>query len=83
MVSPSEIEEILSYRPLQPLRVVLTSGDEMIVREQDKPFISGLCLVLRGVALREEILARSRLLSIPNIALIEPVPPRQGGRRTR
>lgn len=83
-MGPSELEEYLFEDPVPTLRLILASGDEVIVRNEDAPFISGLSLVLRGDPISERVTTGSRLVSIPNIVLLEPVPPgRTTGRRRR
>jgi hypothetical protein len=47
-MSPSELEELLYREPFQPLRLTLSSGDQIVVREEDKPMVSNLALILRG-----------------------------------
>lgn len=83
-MSPSELEEFLAFQPFQPFRLTLASGDQLIVREEEKPFVSGLALVLRGDDVGHRVTSVSRLVSIPNIVLLEPsagAPPGTARRR--
>jgi hypothetical protein len=83
-MSPSEIEQYLQMEPMPTLRLTLASGDQILVRDQDDAFVSDLSLVLRGIKINREITARSRLVSIPNIVLAEPIDVRPDtGRRRR
>jgi hypothetical protein len=84
-MSPSEIEQYLLMEPMPTLRLTLASGDQIIVREEDEPFVSDLSLVLRGERSTRDMTSGSRLVSIPNICLAEPVDPRRptGGRHRR
>jgi hypothetical protein len=47
-MSPSEVEELVQGEPFRPFRMTLASGDQITVESDDRPFISGLALVLRG-----------------------------------
>lgn len=78
-MSPSELDEYLSMRPMPTLRLVLASGDQVIVREEDEPFVSTLALVLRGDKEGKRVTADSRLVSIPNIVLAEVLRERRPG----
>ena len=84
-MSPSEIEEYLFQEPFTPLRLTLASGDQVIVNNNRRAVIAGLSLIY-GMAddPNARIGNRVRIISIPNIVLIEPVPPgRRNGRRRR
>ncbi len=82
-MSPSEIEELLAMDPFKPFRLTLSSGDQITVDADDRPFVAGAALVLRGDRNAGRITSGSRMVSIVNIALIEPVDRRPTGRRRR
>jgi len=85
-MGPTDLEEILYREPFVPLRVTVASGDQVIVDNPHRAMISGFSLYY-GIADNPEsrIGNRVRIISIPNIVLIEPVPqgPRRNGRRRR
>ena len=82
-MSPSELELYIEQDPALPLRLTLSSGDQILVRGEDRPIVEGLVLILRGVE-SGRFAQRHRLVSVPNIALVEPVQPGQRpGRRRR
>ena len=74
-MSPSDLEEYIQQTPLPTLRLTLSSGDQLIVSEEDTPILAGLTLVLRGRAASASGRAagQPRLVSMPNIVLVEPV----------
>lgn len=82
-MSPSEVEEYILQDPMPTLRLTLASGDQLIIRDEDRAFVSGLALVIRGSNTGNRLVAQSRLVSIRNIVLVEPatLPPRTGRRR--
>ena len=81
-MSPSELEEYLLFEPRSAVRLTLSSGDQVIVYPEDMPVVNGLVLVLRGEAKEGgRVTKRSRLVSVPNIALAEPFEPRGGASR--
>jgi hypothetical protein len=82
-MSPDELDQYVSQEPMPTLRLTLNSGDQIVIRQQDRPIVSGLTLVLRGLETDRHTLGH-RLVSVPNIALVEPIldrPP--AGRRRR
>ena len=83
-MSPAEIEQYLRMEPMPSLRLTLASGDQIVITSDDEPFVSSLALVLRGDPRSKDVTADSRLVSIPNIVLAEPVATRPtSGRRRR
>lgn len=80
-MSPSEVEHFLEQDPMPPIRVELASGREFILFAEHQAFVAGLTLVLRGIGDDKEITSRSRLVSIPNIVMMEPAGP--GAKRLR
>jgi hypothetical protein len=83
-LSPSELEEYLSFEPKRAVRLTLSSGDQLIVFPEDRPFIDGIVLILRGEG--EEggrVTQRARLVSVPNVVFAEPFEARPGGARRK
>jgi hypothetical protein len=82
-MSPSELELYIQQDPAVPLRLTLSSGDQIVIRDEDRPIVEGLVLILCG-AETGRFAQRHRLVSVPNIALVEPAPGnRPTGRRRR
>ena len=82
-MSPSELELYIQQDPNLPLRLTLSSGDQILMRPEDRPIVEGLVLILRGVE-AGRFAQRHRLVSVPNIALVEPFAGRsKPGRRSR
>jgi hypothetical protein len=64
------------------LRLTLSSGDQILVRDVDRPLVTGLTLILRGP--EDDRMALShRLVSIPNIAMVELISDRPKPSRRR
>jgi hypothetical protein len=64
------------------LRIVMSSGDEVIIEQPQRTIIDGLSLYIQmyeNWATRAG--RRLRVISIPNINLIEPIRPGPTGRR--
>jgi len=83
-MSSSELEEYLQGHQDDRLRLVMSSGDEMIIEEPRKTLIDGLTLHIQmygNWTLREA--PRVRIVSIPNINIIEPIRRGPNGRRPR
>ena len=82
-MDPASFDELFLKRPISPMILTLSSGDQITITQDDAPYIEGLSLVLRG---RESPRFHSgpRLISLPNIAMIQPVDRRfdRGSRRT-
>jgi hypothetical protein len=87
-MSPSEIEELFERYPDSPIRFTLASGDVIHIPNSRAALIDVLSLWIfrfeneAGRRLAE----RSKLVSIPNIVLAEPVaklPPENPRRRRR
>ena len=81
-MSPSELEEYINQDPMPTLRLTLASGDQLLIRHEDRSFISGLVLTIPGT-MRGRFAGGPRLVSIPNIVLVEPSPERPGTTRRR
>jgi hypothetical protein len=85
-MSPSEIDELIEVDPFHPFRVTLASGDQYVVNNRFRTFISGLSLVV-GLAddPEDRMDKRLKLISIPNIVMAELInlnqPPHRRRRR--
>ena len=83
-MSPTDLEEFLFEEPFQPLRLTLASGDQVSINSNRRVLIAGLAL---HYGLSDDpdsrIGKRARIISIPNIVLIEPINGRGGGGGTR
>ncbi len=83
-MGPSEMEEYIEQRPMPPWRLTLASGDQIVIRDEDEPIVTGITLVLRGEPSKDgRITSRPRFVSIPNIVLAEPLEYRPPPRRRR
>jgi hypothetical protein len=83
-MSSSELEDYLQEHQNERLRVVMSSGDEVIIEEPQKTVIGGLSLHIQmyGNWTRRQG-PKVRIVSIPNINIIEPISPGSNGRRSR
>ena len=70
-MGPSEIQELLDFRPFVPFRMTLSSGDVVDVRQWEGVSVTGLTMSIYYSSLNGG--PRFRLVSLPNIALIEPI----------
>lgn len=80
-MSPSDLEQYIVQKPVPTLRLTLSSGDQLVIGDEDKPILEGLVLVLRGRVVNERLVGPSRLVSVPNIVLVEPITRRPHVRR--
>lgn len=78
-MGPAELEELLHREPFQLIRLVLASGDVILIENSLQGAVVGLTLVLEpGSGKRTGSSTRPRLVSIPNICFaerIESAPP--------
>ena len=82
-MGPSELEELLYEGRADSVRLTLSSGDQVLVPPEMNVLIHGLTLVLPA-APRAGRVGGPRLVSLPTIALAEPIDVRPGsGRRRR
>jgi hypothetical protein len=83
-MSPTDLEELLQEHFTDRLRVMLSSGDEVIIEQPQRTIISGLSLYVQMFEDSASRMGRRvRVISIPNINLIEPMRPGRNGRRPR
>jgi hypothetical protein len=78
-MGPSELQELLDFDPFAPLRITLASGDIVELTRREGLTITGLSLSVEDTTLRGT--PRLRLLSIPNIVMVEPLSGRPAGGR--
>jgi len=85
-MSPVDIEEHILREPFVPLRLTLASGDVVDLDDGKRIWLAGYALYyLISDNPEARIGKRVRLISIPNIVMIEPKEfrPGNGGRRRR
>jgi len=77
-VSPTDVQEMLDFRPFTPLRITLATGDVVNVRHREAALVTGLNLSVLDADMHGAL--RLRFLSIPNIIMIEPIAEPPAGR---
>jgi hypothetical protein len=83
-MSPSGLEEQIYREPFLPLRLTLASGDQVILDNPRRVMMTGLELYyLLADDPDSRIGKRVKIISIPNIVLVEPVSPRPRNGRGR
>ena len=75
-MSPTDLEEVLDFQPFTPLRLTLASGDVVELPQRQGLSVNGLSLTI--VDTTRSGRPRLRMVSIPNIVLLEPLSPRGG-----
>lgn len=75
-MGPSELQELLDFEPFTPLRLTLASGDVVELNQREGLNVTGLSLSIEDVNFVGS--PRLRLVSIPNIVLVEPIAGRTG-----
>jgi hypothetical protein len=70
-MGPSEIQELLDFRPFVPFRMTLSSGDIVDVRQWVGVSVTGLTMSIHYTSVAGG--PDFRLVSLPNIALIQPI----------
>jgi hypothetical protein len=81
-MGPEELDQYFRLVPMPDVRLTLSSGDVVIITDSDRPFIAALTLVLRGER-DGQVTRRSRLISLPNIAMAEVADAAPASRRRR
>jgi hypothetical protein len=83
-MSPSDLIEIIEEHPTERLRVVMASGDEVVIETPQRTVVSGLALRIQLYdESNERMRPHARVVSIPNITLVEPIRRPPEGRRPR
>ena len=78
-MSPSDLIEILEEHPAERLRLVLASGDHVMIEKPLRTVVNGLSLYIPMYGQKDDRLGpHARVVSISNITLVEPAlrPPR-------
>jgi hypothetical protein len=78
-MGPAELQELLDFRPFVPFRMTLSSGDVVDVRQWGGVGVTGLTMTITYPAIDGG--PRFRLVSLPKIALVEPIADLPAGRR--
>lgn len=85
-MSPSELADLFQNNPTTPFRLTLASGDVVDVDNPSRTIFESLALFVGQADDPEARFAkRVKIVSIPNILLVERLDPRRfrGGRRRR
>ena len=83
-MGPSDLEEYLMEEPFRPVRLVLASGDRLVIKHRSEALVTGMSLYLGKSTSEDRAPGYYRLVSIPNIVYVEraeSLPP--SGRRRR
>jgi hypothetical protein len=81
-MSPTEIIELFERNPDSAFRLRLSSGDEVVVENPRRTLVEDLVLIIGYGDDPDSLLVKNkRYVSIPNIALIDPVDRAQFRRR--
>jgi hypothetical protein len=82
-MGPSELQELLDFEPFIRLRLTLASGDVVELNRRQGVNLTGLSLSIEDES--QSGARRLRLVSIPNIVLVEPLADdeRSTSRRTK
>jgi hypothetical protein len=78
-MGPSEIQELLDFEPFTPLRLILSSGSVIELRQKEGVSVIGMTMTIVDQSVFGN--GRVRLISVPNIALIEPLADGRSNRR--
>lgn len=70
-MGPSELQQLIDFEPFVPFRLTLSSGNIVEVRQRDGVNVTGLTMSIIYATVSGE--PRFRLISLPNIALVEPI----------
>lgn len=82
-MSPSDLEEYLKREPLRPVRLTLSSGDQVVIKPGDKWVVEGLALALTAETTLTRVTTGVKLVSVPNVVLVEPLDNRPPDRSRR
>jgi hypothetical protein len=70
-MGPSDMEELLAQEPFVPFRMTLTTGDRILVPDRQSINTSFLSVSVSDRTITGR--PRLRIISMPNIDMIEPV----------
>ena len=79
-MGPSEIEELVTREPFIPLRLTLASGDVVDLRDPEGIGLTGMSISVEDISPFGR--PRLRLVSIPNIVMVEPLVASAAGDRS-
>jgi hypothetical protein len=65
------MQELIDFEPFLPMRLTLASGDVIDLRRREGLSVTGLSLAIEQVSPTGR--RRLRLVSLPNICLVEPI----------
>jgi hypothetical protein len=83
-MSPTELADLFEKHPNQPFRLTLSSGDVVDVDNPARTIFQSLALYIgQSDDPSSRFAQRVRIVSVPNITLIEPIERRPQGRRRR
>ena len=82
-MGPSDLEDYLLEEPFIPVRLILASGDHVLVRHRTEAMVTGVTLFLGRSTNDQRVPGHYRMISIPNIVSVErtPIPPVRRERR--
>ena len=70
-MSPDELQQMLDFIPFTPMRLTMASGDVVDLRRREGLSVNGMSLVIENTDLTGQ--PRLRLVSVPNICLLQPL----------
>jgi len=82
-MGPDELSEVLYEGRSHPIRLTLSSGDQVIVQPDEAFLFHTLTLVLPAKPRAGRVTGEPRLVSLPNVAMAEVIEPRPDPRRRR
>jgi hypothetical protein len=65
------LEEYLVEEPFRPIRMVLLSGDRLIIKRRSEALVTGLAFYLGRSTEDERVPGYHRVVSLSNIAYVE------------
>lgn len=83
-MSPSELADLFEKNPTQPYRLILDSGDRVIVAEPQKTFVTESILFMKAPAEMAKPLGKVTMVAVFSISMVEPIDrPQLPGRSRR
>lgn len=70
-MGPGELEEYIAEEPFRPIRIVLSSGDRLLIKQRSEALVSGFSLYLGRSSTDARVPGYFRVVSLPNIAYVE------------
>ena len=70
-MGPSDLQELIDFEPFTPLRLTLSSGNVVELKQREGLAVNGLTLSVVDSDVHGR--QRLRLVSLPNIAFVEPL----------